>query len=635
MPGYFLVGMAAVVGGLLAWRATAAPGAWCTGIALAFSGYLLWRQMDGADAFAARDDFWLLLGALAVYLTVAWQLRDDWARGVLLGILFTAMLLQVLVAVAQFTAAAPFHPLAAVAKVMELPTGEEAIPNHGWVTGTLHARTALSGVLEGGTFLALGLLVWGRGGMATKLLLLWVTAAGFVGMVICLSRSAYLGLPAGVIVFCLVSFFVVQRGAVTHRFLWGAGLLAVVGLSLGLGFIAGWESFAVRFRVAELAVDAYRMDLWSITVPPMLGLDPWFGTGAGTFEGLARRYNGGGFVADPIHAHSDWLELLIEYGWIGLLLGAGFFVVHFAAGWRNALRLAREERGLGPYLLPQNTSLGLATGGLGAMAALGMHAVFDYSLHVPAVALMAALVTGFIAAARPGTENGLWSPLPGWMRVVAVMPLFPGLWLAVLMVKDWRAESALVAAENALKRQDADGLGLFAAEGLGEAPGHPRLQWLAGLAARREAARTAAEDLRAAWPLYEQSAGFLRSARDGRPEDVFTLLELGRTLDLGAYAARLVAEATPDPSEAARLQAESDRWFAEAKAVHLRAIGRDPDYATAYEGLVRHLVLQQRLEEAERLGRWAKQKQGSRGVARSLGHIEDLRQRSAGDAPGP
>lgn len=632
MPGYLLVGVAAVLAGVLAWRAAEAPGAWCTGVMLAFAGYVLWRQLDSTDAFAARDDLWLVLGALAVYLTVAWQLRDEVDRGLLLGLLFALMVVQVLVAAAQFTAAAPFHPLAAVARVMDLPTGEEAIPNHGWVTGTLHARTALSGVLEGGTFLALGLLVWGRGGIAVKLLLLWVTAAGFAGMVICLSRSAYLGLPAGVIVFCLVSFFVVRRGAVTHRFLWGAGLLAVVGLSLGLGFLAGWESFAVRFRVAELAVDAYRMDLWSITVPPMLALDPWFGTGAGTFEGLARRYNGGGFVADPIHAHSDWLELLIEYGWIGLLLGAAFFVVHFGAGWRNALRLAREERGLGPYMLPQNTDLGLATGGLAAMAALGMHAVFDYSLHVPAVGLMAALVTGFVAAARPAARRGWPAPLPGWLRVLAVMPLFPGLWLASWMAGSWRAEYATVAAENALKQRDNAALAVATTAGLYAHPGHPRLLWLAGLSAHREAVRLSAEDLRAAWPVYGESAGFLRAARRQRPDEVFTLLELSRTLDLGAYAARLVAASTPDPVEAARLQEESDAWFAEARAVHLRAIGRDPDYATAYEGLVRHLVLQQRLEEAERLGRWAAQKQGSRGVVRSLGHIEDLRQKDATSA---
>jgi O-Antigen ligase. len=379
LPGYLLLAAAAIMASLRGWKISDTPGAWCSGLALAFAGYLFWRQSSSLDAYAAREDAWLLLGALCVYLTVAWHLRGTGPRWLLIGVLLALSIAQVLLAVAQFAAVLPFHPMADLARQLRLPDGKLAVANLGLITGTLHARTALSGVLEVTTFLALGLLVWGRCAVWVKLLLLWAAAAGFVGMIICLSRSAYLALPAGVIVFALASFFVVQRGVLKHRLLLAVGALGLVGLALGLGVATGYESLAVWFRLDELAVDKYRQDLWTITVPPMLSLDPVFGAGANTFEDLARRYRGVGFTADPIHAHSDWLQLLIEYGWIGLVLGAGFFFVHFAAGWRNVLRLARATPADG--LLPQSMELGLATGSLAAFAAIGTHVVFDYSLH--------------------------------------------------------------------------------------------------------------------------------------------------------------------------------------------------------------------------------------------------------------
>ena len=597
-PGYLLVGAAAVVAGVAFWRTEDAPGAFCTGITVLFAGYLFWRQWDSSDSYAAREDSWLLLGALAVYFTAAWQLRDDKPRWLVLGVLFALSSVQVVIAVAQFAADKPFHPLAELAMQMRLPDGKEAGANLGLITGTLHARTALSGVLEVTTFLALGMLVWGRGAVWAKLLLLWVCMVGFVGMIICLSRSAYLALPSGAAVFALASFFVVQRGVVANRFWLGVGALLLIVLSLGLGVATGWESIAVWLRLSEMTVDQYRESLWAITVPPMLQLDPVFGAGANNFEDLARRYRGEGFTADPIHAHSDWLQLLIEYGWVGFLLGASLFWIHFAAGWRNILRLAAHAPVVG--LLPQSMNLGLATGALAAFAAIGSHVAFDYSLHVPAVALLTALCAGWLAATR-SADPSLSRYSPAWLRPLFCLPALPGLALVVLMWRVAPVERLVLRSENALVSSDPSEVALLCRDGLALDPDHPRLLWLAGFAARQQAVSTAREYLSGALLTIGEATSYFRRAAEVRPNDVFVHYEYGRALDISALMKMEMARSLRNPFRAGALRLDAENDFDAALKAHLRAIGRDPDHARGYESLARHYLAEHRYDDARSL----------------------------------
>lgn len=590
-PGYAPVAAAAILAGLLCFRAADAPGALCSGLTLLFAAWCLWRQSVSPDPYVAREDAWLLLAALCVYLTTAWQLRDPGPRWIVLSLLFALALAQVVLAAAQFTAETPFHPFAALARHMGLPDGTSGLPNHGWVTGTLASRTALSGVLEITTFLALGLLVWGRGGVAVKLLLLWVAAAGFAGLTLCLSRSAYLGVPVGLAAFAIVSFFVLNRGAHVHRTWLAAGALALVALALLAALALGGESIAVRLRLSLLSLDEYRERLWFITVPPMLSLDPWFGAGANMFDQLSLRYRGTGFDGKPVHAHNDWLQLLVEYGRIGLGLGFAFFAVHLMSGWRRALRLAREVPPAG--WLPQSTSLGIVTGAFAAFAAVGVHALFDYSLHVPAVALLAALCSGWLASARPDEPA---APAPRWMRPLAFLPAVPGLILAVWLWREAPAERFALAAENALLAGDPTRARVLALRGLALGPQNPRLLTLAGESAAALAAAAPLPAVQRQW--WESSARSFAEVIALRPAFAYGLRE---------YALALDASGRPDA----------------ALPVHLRAIARDPDHARGYEYLAFHYWRLGENDRAARLFRLALRFPGSRLAAENLRRLEE------------
>ncbi len=593
-PSLAAVGLAGVLAAVAFWKTEDAPGAWCVGTTILFAGYLFWRQSASPDVYVAREDAWLLLGALAVYLTVAWQLRGDGPRWVILAALFALMVGQSILVVAQFAAESPFHPLADVALKLRLPQGDEGLVNRGWVSGTFASRGTLSAVLQGTTFLALGLLVWGPGNAAVRMVLLWVAAAGAAGLVLSLSRAAYLGVTAGAVVFAMVSFFIVNRGVVVHRFWLGAGALALVVLPLALAVFVGAESFLVRFRLEELGGDGYRQALWFTTVPPMLQLDPWFGVGANMFDQLSFRYRAGAFDGRPIHAHNDWLQLLVEYGRVGLALGFAVFVVHFAAGLRNALRLARESGSVGGW--PQSMELGLVSGALAAWTAQGVHSFFDFRLHLVPVVLIMALSAGWLAGARFGPLVRGLSPVPRWLRLLALMPALPGAVLVWWIWRDAPAEYHALQAENALIRNEAEISASQIGAGLALDADHPRLRALSA------------------------ELAFLQRGADLREVSV------GPWAEQCASDWAAVVLQRPYSSEAWReyALAETHRGLsAQSLPYHLRAIALDPDYATSYEYLGYYFRRQGRPEEALRLFRLARSYPGARFTNEDMVALEE------------
>lgn len=572
-PGYLLVGVAAIVGALVFWRVQDAPGAICMGVTLLFAGYLLWRQSVAPDPYTAREDTWLLLGMLAVYFTMAWHMREEGPRWLVLSVIFLLSLVQVMIAISQFTADASFHPVGQIALHTGLGEGGSRMLGRRLVSGTLESRGSLSSVLQVTSFLALGMLVWGKGRAAVKLLLFTVAAAGFVGLILSTSRSAYVGIPVGVGMFAMVSFFIVRRGALAYRGWFSLGALILVALSLGIALVVGAESSIVQIRLSELGADHYREKMWFLSVPPMLSLNPWLGAGAALFDQLSLRYRGAGFDGRAVHAHNDWLQLLVEYGRVGLLLGLAFFITHLAAGWRNALRMAREMPPAG--WLPQGMDLGLTTGALAAAASQGTHALFDYRLHIPAVVLLLGLCAGCLAGTRLDVATRELRPMPNWLRPLAfLLPAITGIWLVWAILHEGPAEYRALQAENAMIRKDPQLAWNLVEEGLALRPANPRLLVLAGESAAQLG--NAATDSIERMEWYRRSADDFETVTKLRPHVAYAWRERALALD----------------------------WYGRPRTalpVHLRAIALEPDNARGYEYLALHYWRMGQPDEAERL----------------------------------
>jgi tetratricopeptide (TPR) repeat protein len=210
-----------------------------------------------------------------------------------------------------------------------------------------------------------------------------------VGMALMLS-AVLLSLSRGGVVVLFVA-------ALLSFIAWGRSLLrlshSVSGIVIGAAgafALLSWFGFnLVKERLETLwqggGLEA-RAPLWSSCLP-LLGQFPLFGTGYGTFqlvEPLHRAYVSEEFTQLTfVHAHNEFIEAMVEGGIFRLLLSLAAIGFVFAAGYR-VLR-----RHPGP-------SAGLVGGALFAFTTVVLHSIGDFGMHVPAIAILVAVVAAYI-----------------------------------------------------------------------------------------------------------------------------------------------------------------------------------------------------------------------------------------------
>lgn len=256
---------------------------------------------------------------------------------------------------------------------------------------------------------------------------LWIGAAVafmIAGLALSLSRGGLLALlGAGVVI-----TVVINRGSGRAARL--GVILLIVSLALGLVVWFGFD--LVEARMATLwkgqALRESRVPLWERTLPWFLDFPVW-GAGFGTFLYLEpiRRQPGSdpGYYYD--HAHNDYLELLVEGGAVGLVLGMVAIVLIYRIGWRGLL-----EHKLG-------TTRGLVLGALLAFTTLVLHSFTDFGLHIPAVAVLATVLAaqlcGLGSPGRIATASADSWTQSIFSRLVTAMGL---VWVAVLLFGEAR-----------------------------------------------------------------------------------------------------------------------------------------------------------------------------------------------------
>jgi O-antigen ligase len=171
-----------------------------------------------------------------------------------------------------------------------------------------------------------------------------------------------------------------------------AGIGAAVLVAIVVLFVINGE--ALMSRVDDLAVsgvsDNTRLLLWQSALR-MIGNAPLFGLGLGTYEIAYPMYSDTmlPFIMD--RAHNDYLELAAGWGlpaaicwWVAL----AWLVMLCARGV-----LARRRNRVYPMVA------------VGASLLVGVHALFDFSLQMPAIALTYACLLGLGVAQAFPTRN--------------------------------------------------------------------------------------------------------------------------------------------------------------------------------------------------------------------------------------
>ncbi len=461
LPAYGLLGLAGVLSLVDLRRPKLPANGWCLASSAIFFGYVLARTLTSPVAYLAWDDRFMVLAALIVYLLVACLLTDPRRRQWILAVLLVLAVVNIVIGGRQFASGRSDMLFGFI----------RAAQYDGRASGLYICPDHLAGFLEVVGCLALATAIWGRARPTTKLLTGYLALCCFGGLLVTASRGGYLSAAAGLGVMMVLGVLRVRAAnpTVLPRVLLALGITVV--FVVGVLVLSFRSSLLLQSRAKKL-VDRgeIRLLLWPPAVQ-QFKLRPAVGTGAATYLYYGRRFRDPRVQTDPVRPHSDYLELLAEYGAVGAAGFVLFLVVHLGNGLRAFRQLSERGANEGRGSNAASWNIGC----LSAVVCLMVHSVVDFNLHIPANALLLAFVFGQLAnpGRAPASQDQVarlrpvdWLPrlaLPAlsvWLLAEG-MPKLPGAYYAEkarVALRDNRQVAAIGFARQGLEHQEHDPL---------------------------------------------------------------------------------------------------------------------------------------------------------------------------------
>ena len=415
-PGYLLLGAAALCGLLVGGWRRKSPDAQSVvnptsriadlGLLMAavFCGYIALRAWISPVAYFGREDAMLVLAWFVVYALSSTVLGNLRQRIAVIKLMTALAIVNLGIGWYQFAGHQEFSIFpGAVRNYGERIGGVFFNPNH------------LAAFLAVVAPMLISLVVFGRGRPSYRALFAFVAVMSLLGVGMTRSRGGLLALSAGLgtlLILGLPLAWLFWKRHLSGR----AGKLvpvvavALAALLIGGAVFANGQALQQRFGANAFRLETNRQLFWKSALQQHEESgSAWIGAGSRAFRYEGRRLRSPQVhvaVAEAEFVHNDWLQLLADYGWLGVGLLAALIVAH---GGR-ALVFLREDlirklrRGSRSSRPLQNNHLALVFGALAGLVALAVHAVFDFHLHTPAVALWSAVLFGILAAPRPEGE---------------------------------------------------------------------------------------------------------------------------------------------------------------------------------------------------------------------------------------
>ena len=207
------------------------------------------------------------------------------------------------------------------------------------------------------------------------------------------------GSRTGAVIGLMVTFFALllalSAASKTSRKWYGLG--AVVLVVAGL-FVVGVDTLVVRFDVDRLGVDSnFRWMLVASSWQAALAFWPT-GSGAGSYSAVYPAFEAPGLRGFVEHAHNDYVELLIEFGLLFVLVAALIAVLAVRQAWLLWRHINHDGRGVDAAPLQLFCALGLL--------AIFLHSWVDFNLRIPANAILCACLFGaFLQPVRRGNKS--------------------------------------------------------------------------------------------------------------------------------------------------------------------------------------------------------------------------------------
>ena len=594
-PGCALLGVAALC--MLAsggWRLSYTPSDICMGLALLFGLFMLLRGFTSPVMVYAREDVFILLGCAVVYMISATAMSDARLRIVVLWIFVLLTVGNLVVGFIHFSGRWNFHIV---------PTFMRSFGEGARIGGFYNNSNHLAAFLGMMTLLFTGIAVFGRLSVGSRLLLTFLSLASALGIALSVSRGALLGLCAGGLVLGLLSVVLLWK-AYPHLFFKLFAGVAVLGL---MGGFMLFQVFAYQMhtRLMKSGTESFaegdpRPFIWMAALQQQG--NPLWGAGSRVFyDGCIRfRTPDTPMIQEALFVHNDWLQLLSEYGLIGVGLLCLVLLAHFLNGIKFIRWFITERFPRTGALSSRN--LGFVAGAFAALVGTLVHAAVEFQFHVAATALTAAFLLGVLA--NPGIIAVTKRPkrIPGVRPLLKLTLLGAGVWMIYGTFVFGRAEYYLEMAERQKVEED---MGLSTIVSLSKAieidPQNARSWFERGQTRYRSAMMNPPA---VAKSLLTRSVTDLEQARRLNPFSMYYALALMDAYDaVGRY----------------------DEALQCAKAGLLLA----PLYATPRVALGQHYQRQGRFEEAEQAYLWARETKGVGGDSWSRQYRNLLRQVAA------
>lgn len=225
----------------------------------------------------------------------------------------------------------------------------------------------------------------------------WITAAMLTIALALFLTTSRGGIVATLIALVALPMLQLQVGAGNERRRGPVALLVLV--VIGIALVIGGGNFLDRIERQGLSIDNdLRSTIFSTTIEA-IRTTPWTGTGAGTYEQAIEAYR----AHDPDifsiweKAHNSYLENALELG-LPAALALNLAILWLAFICFRGVRERRRNRAY-PAL------------GVAATLLVGLHALVDFSLQIPAVAMLYAFMMGLaVAQSAPSARRRERSP---------------------------------------------------------------------------------------------------------------------------------------------------------------------------------------------------------------------------------
>lgn len=398
-------GLWAVVAAVSIRRLVSARGGpdWVDALVAAFLLYAGWTYLRTPVEYPARLEWCWILTYAAIFTFMRHGLPGRrWALA-LIGV--------VIVAAALSCVYAFLHKDNPTHLIWGLPRA-----NYGArISGTFGCPNHFANLMVTSALACLFLGTYSRFPWPLRIFLFYLALVLTAGLYLSVSRGGYIAWVAGMLV---VAWFLFRTPGI--RWWWKTGIAAAVVAGTVLVII---KNPFVMERLDQMMGGDIRILLARLSIQ-LWQQAPIWGQGIGAYDFAYLRHHGPDLQTRAFYAHCDYLNTLVDYGAVGLVL-----VLLFLAAC--AVLLIQRGRAVEPR---EHEQL-LRRLGWAALAAMAMHSVFDFSLHIPACAIAFFTVLGAAVmkserqngAARTPWSRARWAALT-LGAIVAALTLAPLAW---------------------------------------------------------------------------------------------------------------------------------------------------------------------------------------------------------------